>query len=298
MQAGELHASTAVTQASAIATIGGGHTAPADGGSPHSRGCGVASGGIEGADGEELRGGDGKVLGVKHAVAFLANGLLKSEFTAGTLSRVQYKQIVREAAAQFAVSHSDLRLGKAFQEEVARCFCSKRQYVIQRACWTSDGLTLKYAMRYLLGPTNTQSPLQLVFLRVVEAQLVKEQRARDIVDAHVRLRKPVWLRKLRDRLGRWNEHAAREEVRQMRECIEVRKRAWLQGHVTGRDCACPITLEAREGRTLVNNSMMSEFLRRLHAWWRLHEDDDAEDDPNEEEGNGNPPGPKWTWREE
>jgi len=252
----------------------------------------------EADDGDEIRDGDGRALDVKHAVAILANKELRGHFKAGTLTSAQYKQIACETAHQFAVSHVGVRLGNAFRHEVARCFHGKKALLLRP---TSEGLTfvwsntLKYAMRHLHSNNNSQAPLQLVFEVIEREQLLKERRAKDIVTAHFKDRMPFFP-KLRGAHGALNLQRLQKERDHMQSCIAVRQKALQLNRVKVSDPPCPITLEAKAGRTLVNRAMRHEFERRLKQWWEIHKDDDPDDAADDAPDALHIQGPTWMWR--
>ena len=242
----------------------------------------------EADDGDEIRDGDGRALDVKHAVAFLANQELRGHFKAGTLTSAQYKQIAWETAHQFAVSHVGVRLGNAFRHEVARCFHGKQALLLRPT-------SLKYAMRHLHSNKNTQAPLQLVFEVIEREQLPKERRAKDIVTAHFKGRMPFFP-KLRGAHGGLNLQQLQKERDRMQSCIAVRQKALQFNRVKVRDLPCPITLEAKAGRTLVNRAMRDEFERRLKQWWEIHKDDDFTHDPDDAPDDAPDDVGPWMWR--
>ena len=92
-----------------------------------------------------------------------------------------------------------------------------------------------------------------------------------------------------------------KEMKIFEQCIVVRRNAWEQGHVKGRDLECIITEEALAGRTKVNAAMHAEFKRRVMHWWSMHKDkmsddtDDSEWDGDLDDAAGPEPMP-WAWR--
>ena len=238
---------------------------------------------------------------VKKAVAQIANQELRLDWKVGILSKGQFKMIAREVAHEIAKK-------RKFGEPLAHSFESFESDVAERLHHKKHRLllfsvTLKEVMRNLPPVDEVYNPLQRVFLHVEEEQLTKEARARAIVDVHFDNRKP-FLKHLRcGIIGGWSLSPNRlvKEMRIFEQCIVVRRNAWAQGHVRGRDLECIITEEAIAGRTKVNAAMHAEFKRRVMHWWSMHKDkmsddtDDSEWDGDLDDAAGPEPMP-WAWR--